>query len=138
MLIRASKSLFAACAALVLSATAAISEPVEQTNATALWFENWGDLKNGSLTVTAADGQVHKVEAANGTPVFRLQGRGLADGVYSYELSAATSEMIKVVNQTNNGRGAAAKSEVNKPYMMNGSIVISRGTISNNAGAETE
>jgi len=108
------------------------SEPVEQFNSSALWFENWGNLTNATLTIGAPDGNVISVSTETGTPVFQLQGHNLADGVYSYELSAATGEMEAVVNPIDNGRGDNSKDQINKPFHMSGYIVISRGVITAN------
>ncbi len=110
--------------------TAVASEPVERTNSSALWFENWGDLSNASLAVVSPEGDRVDVQNDRGTPVFRLRDlASVVDGVYSYELRAASSEKIKIRNPVDNGRGKAAKTEMAKPYQMNGFFIVKRGVI---------
>ncbi|APZ54048.1 hypothetical protein [Salipiger abyssi] len=113
------------CATVVLAAE---PEPVEQHNSNALWFENWTGLSNAKLTISAPDGEIIAIEADGGTPVYRLSGE-VSDGVYRYELSAATDEQVKIVNPINNGRGADQRDTVAKPFYMEGSFTVARGVI---------
>lgn len=106
------------------------NEPVERTNATAIWFENWGDLSNASLTISSPDGTIQTINSDRGTPVFNLRDlEKVEDGVYNYELSAATSEKVEIKNALDNGRGAAAKKETFVPFQTNGFFIVSRGVI---------
>lgn len=105
------------------------AEPVQQYNSNALWFENWIDLSNATLKVVAPDGTITDVYTATGTPVFQLNGAEVLDGVYRYELSAASTEREKIVNKINNGRGDAAQDDAAKPVYLNGAFTVSRGVI---------
>lgn len=124
------RRIFSICAALLLAGPSwAQSAPVQQQNSNAVWFENWGDLSNATLRVTFPSGELEDLFAASGTPVFRLPPPPVADGVYSYELRAATSETRPIVNQLNNGRGDAARESETVPFVMNGAFVVTRGII---------
>jgi len=109
--------------------TALAAEPVAQHNTNALWFENWGDLSNAELKVSMPNGEITSIQAPAGTPVFQLTGPGIQDGVYAYELTAATSEQVETVNQIDNGRGENASSSAAKPFYMNGAFHVTRGVI---------
>ena len=115
--------------ALSMALPAFAAEPVQQHNSNALWFENWIDLSNATLKVIAPDGNITDVYTATGTPVFQLNGADVLDGVYRYELSAASAEREKIVNKVNNGRGDAAQDDVAKPVYLNGAFTVSRGVI---------
>ena len=119
---------FTCCA---LGATAVFAnEPVERTNTTTLWFESWGSLSNATLVVSGPDGSITDLAAAKGTPTFHLRDAApVVDGVYRYELTAATTEKIKLRNQIDNGRGEAQKDEIAKPFQMGGFFIVSRGVI---------
>jgi hypothetical protein len=69
------------------------------------------------------------VLAESGTPVFRLTGNPIVDGVYRYEISAASDEMTQILQPVDNGRGENAKTERNKPFYMTGQFVVSRNVI---------
>lgn len=113
-----------------ITATSAFAaDPTQQHNSNAVWFESWSDLSNAMLKVVAPNGAMTEVFTATGTPVFQLQPRDALDGVYRYELSAATSEQITIVNAVDNGRGENASDTQAKPYHMSGSFVVSRGVI---------
>lgn len=115
--------------ALAMPAFAASPEPVQQHNSNAVWFENWIGLSNATMKVLTPQGDLIEVFAASGTPVFRLGGDAVADGVYRYELVAASDEMIEIRNPVDNGRGDAARNTMNKPFSMNGTFVVSRNVI---------
>lgn len=115
--------------ALAVPAFAASPEPVQQHNSNAVWFENWVGLSNATMKVLTPEGDQIEVHAESGTPVFRLGGDAVADGVYRYELVAASDEMIEIRNPMDNGRGDAARNTMNKPFSMNGTFVVSRNVI---------
>ncbi|WP_299628611.1 hypothetical protein [uncultured Tateyamaria sp.] len=104
-------------------------KPVQQHNSNAVWFENWTGLSNTSMVISKPDGELATVFAATGTPVFQLTGTEVVDGIYRYELTAATDKTEKVSGGLNNGRGSAAKDEVAVPFYMNGHFTVSRGVI---------
>ncbi|WP_204115939.1 hypothetical protein [Shimia biformata] len=114
----------------ILATGAALaSEPVEQHNSNAFWFENWRGLSNATLTVAAPDGRLTEIFAATGTPVFHLSGSKVLDGVYRYELSAATDEQAEIINPINNGRGENQRDTRAKPFFTAGHFTVSRGVI---------
>ncbi|MFT6024947.1 MAG: hypothetical protein ACI9PY_003081 [Ascidiaceihabitans sp.] len=104
-------------------------KPVQQHNSNAVWFENWVGLTNTSMTVSQPGGEITTIFAKSGTPVFQLSGNEIKDGVYSYELKAATAETQKIINSIDNGRGDAARNETAIPFYTSGSFVVSRGVI---------
>ena len=122
---------FVVCATLLAGAPLAASEPlpVEQHNSNAVWFENWTGLSNATLIVAAPDGTITAIQAASGTPVFQLSGGEVMDGIYRYELRAATEEKVKIVNPVDNGRGDQASDTLAKPFYLSGQFTISRGVI---------
>ncbi len=113
----------------LLALPAAAADPRQQHNSNALWFENWTGLRNATLVVTAPDGRIFEIMAPSGTPVFQLPARDVIDGIYRYELSAATDKTEKIVNPIDNGRGEAASDTVAVPYYATGAFVVSRGVI---------
>jgi len=114
---------------LAAAQTALAANPVQQHNSNALWFENWSGLSNATLTVAAPDGQLTTVQAQAGTPVFQLSGAEVADGIYRYELKAATDTQVKIVNPQNNGRGDAQSDTQAEPFYTTGHFTVSRGVI---------
>ena len=123
------KRMTMAASLLLVGATMAVAQPVQQTNATALWFEKWDGLSNATLTVVGANGKIYTAFAQKGTPVFQVKGKDLENGRYIYELSAATGKMIKIVNEVNNGRGDKQRGERAEAFTMGGSFTVYRGSI---------
>lgn len=113
----------------MLGPLTAAAEPSAQHNTNAFWFENWGTLTNATLVIQAPSGKIYEVSAPSGTPVFQLTGQEAIDGVYAYELSAATDEREEIANPIDNGRGSAATSDRAKPYYKTGAFHVSRGVI---------
>jgi len=125
------KTIIATVCALAF-ATPAFAEtpkPVQQNNSNAVWFENWKGLSNATMTVAQPNGEIVSLFAAKGTPVFELKGREVVDGVYRFEITAATEERVKIVNKLNNGRGDAARDTVAKSYQLAGQFHVQRGVI---------
>lgn len=114
--------------ACISGAAALTVDPVQQHNSNAVWFENWTGLSNGTLVVAAPNGKITEIHAVSGTPVFELDRASVQDGIYRFELKAATEETVEVVNPVDNGRGEIATSQA-KPFYMNGFFVVSRGVI---------
>lgn len=114
---------------LAAPAPALAAEPVQQHNSNAVWFENWTGLSNATMVIRAPNGKITEIFAPSGTPVFQLSGRDVLDGVYRYELRAATDERVAIVNPIDNGRGEAASDSVAKAFVSNGQFVVSRGVI---------
>lgn len=119
---------FTLITAMTGAAAALTADPVQQYNSNAVWFENWTGLSNATLVVAAPNGKVIEVFAASGTPVFELSRDQVQDGIYRYELKAATDEAVEIVNPIDNGRTEVTSSRA-KPFYMNGSFVVSRGVI---------
>jgi hypothetical protein len=115
--------------ALAMATPAWAADPSQQNNSNAIWFENWTALTNATLTISAPNGARSEVFAASGTPVFQLPTRDVADGIYRYELSAATKEKAKIINQIDNGRGEAAQDSAAVAFRTSGHFVVSRGVI---------
>ena len=105
------------------------AEPVQQHNSNAVWFENWIGLSNASMTIAAPNGKIITVFAESGTPVYQLAADDTQDGVYRYELSAATDEKVEIVNKVDNGRGENSEDMVSKSFYTTGHFVVSRGVI---------
>ena len=108
---------------------AAPPEPVQQHNSDAVWFENWIGLSNATMRIIAPDGRVETIFAETGTPVYRLSRGRVVDGVYRFELRAATDEEVRIVNPVDTGRGDAARDTMRKPFILTGSFVVSRNVI---------
>ena len=131
--------------ALVLSAalaaapaTAQSVDPVQQHNSNAVWFENWIGLSNAALVVETPEGAVIEVFAESGTPVFELDRGSATDGVYRYELRAASKEQRKIVNAIDNGRGDAQRDSEAVPFYTTGFFIVERGAIITPEAVEEE
>jgi hypothetical protein len=114
---------------LAASVAGAAPPPVQQYNSNTVWFENWSGLRNATLVISAPDGTLTTIETAAGTPVFQLSGAEILDGIYRYELRAASDEQIAIVNPQDNGRGAAQSDTMAKPFYLTGNFTVSRGVI---------
>lgn len=106
-----------------------LAEPVAHTNTNALWFEDWGGFSNARLVVTTPSGKTFNISSAKGTPVYELSGNPILDGVYNYELSAATGKTVKIINPIDNGRGSHEKTKTLAPYSLTGRFIVTRGVI---------
>ena len=125
-------TLFGAILAVLTASVANANEtpqPVQQHNSNAVWFENYAGLSNTQMTISFPDGTLETIFAKSGTPVFQLTGAEVVDGVYRFELTAATDEKQTIKNPINNGRGDASSNEVAVPFSMSGHFVVSRGVI---------
>ena len=61
--------------------------------------------------------------------MFELDRADALDGIYRYELRAATEEQSKIVNQIDNGRGDDARDTAAVPFYASGYFEVSRGAI---------
>ena len=104
-------------------------DPVQQHNSNAVWFENWIGLSNATLVVAAPNGKITQIYAETGTPVFELNRAEAMDGVYRFELRAATEERQAIINQSDQGRGEAQSDTTAVPYYSTGHFVVERGVI---------
>ncbi|KMK63994.1 hypothetical protein [Puniceibacterium sp. IMCC21224] len=125
------RTVFVATMLMGFGAGAALAaDPVQQHNSNAVWFENWVGLTNATLVVAAPNGKMSTVYAESGTPVFELDRAEAQDGVYRFELRAATDEKVEIVNQVDNGRGDSSDDgTMAKPYYSTGFFVVERGVI---------
>lgn len=105
------------------------ADPVQQHNSNAVWFENWIGLSNATLVVMAPDGRFTEISAASGTPVFELDRAEAIDGIYRYELRAATEKTVKIVNPIDSGRGDAQRESEAVPFYASGQFTVERGAI---------
>ncbi|MEX0343968.1 MAG: hypothetical protein AB3N20_03530 [Rhizobiaceae bacterium] len=66
------------------------------------------DLSNATLTIGGPNGYYAATSSERGSlSIDLIKTGGTADGVYTYEVKAATSETIKILNPVDNGeRGA--------------------------------
>lgn len=115
--------------AVMLAGAVYAADPVKQHNSNALWFENWIGLSNATLVVSAPNGKITEIQAPSGTPVFELDRAEAMDGVYRFELRAATEEQITIVNSIDSGRGDAQRDTQSVPFYANGQFVVERGAI---------
>ena len=115
--------------ALTLANTAMAADPVQQHNSNAVWFENWIGLTHGSLRVADPDGYITDVYTEEGTPVYELTGKDVLDGVYRYELRAATDELVKNRDYQEGSLNGNDKEYINKPFYTTGFFVVERGVI---------
>lgn len=123
------KSALLAAAVTAFGAGAALAvDPVQQHNSNAVWFENWIGLSNATMVIAAPNGKITEIQTKSGTPVFQLPQGEVQDGVYRYELRAATEEKEEIVNPVNNGRGETA-TETFVPFYRTGTFFVERGVI---------
>ena len=122
------KTLFPTLAAMLIATAVNAAEPVKQHNSNAIWFVNWIGLKNATLIVAEPSGKIVTIQAESGTPVYKLSGE-VQDGIYRYELTAATEERRKIVNQIDSGRGENQSESEAVPYYGQGHFTVERGVI---------
>ncbi|MDU8925807.1 hypothetical protein RXV86_00255 [Alisedimentitalea sp. MJ-SS2] len=122
------KSLLTAAIAALIATAVQAAEPVKQHNSNAIWFVNWIGLTNATLTISEPSGKIVTIHAQSGTPVYKLSG-DVQDGVYRYELTAATDKTRKIVNQIDSGRGENQSDSEAIPYHGQGHFTVERGVI---------
>jgi len=121
--------LAAVFAASVLAAQTNPPRPELSHNLNSVWFDNWIGLSNATLRVAAPNGKVDTVYDTSRSPVYRLSGGRIQDGVYRYELRAATDERIAAdPNRAQNGDGNLSD-DVPKPFYLTGAFIVKRGAI---------
>jgi hypothetical protein len=88
-------------------------------------------MSNLTLTVSGPDGFYATGFSKSGTPTATFAAAsGLADGVYKWQLSGATSQMVRAnSNGLDNGRGAAERSYVNKSDSESGMFRVKNGSV---------
>lgn len=112
-----------------LAMPALAADPVQQNNSNAVWFENWIGLSNGMMRVASPDGDITDVFADTGTPVFELPASDAVDGIYRYELRAATEEMVKNRDYDESGTLGSDEEYIPKALYRTGFFMVERGVI---------
>ena len=96
---------------------------------TALSFTGGASFTNARLEIRGPDDYESEETASRGLPVFRVRGGTMKDGVYFYNLSAATDEKQEIKRKIDNGRGDGARDYTFKPFYMEGMFRITKGLI---------
>jgi len=89
------------------------------------------NLSNVTLSVSGPNGFSAQEFSKSGTPSLALVTNGtLADGVYTWQISGATNQMVSVAkNALDNGRGEDARAFVNKSSIESGTFRVQGGSI---------
>lgn len=107
--------------------------PTLTGNTNSIWFDNWTGLSDATLKVAAPDGTITTETAASRSPVFRLKGTRIPEGIYRFELRAATQERIKVRRNDQPTPGAGQDDErpeeIPKMITVTGAFKVTRGAI---------
>ncbi len=120
----------------VVGATVATAEVTANKSAGAITFLDTTGMYNGTLNISGPGDFNVQSFSTTGLPRFTVQGAGaLADGLYTYTLSAATRNKVAVDASVNNGRGDAASAQAAAPYETSGTFRISNGQIVVNEAA---
>lgn len=91
-------------------------------------FVAGASYRNGTLTILSDTGFTRSIYAPNGVPSFASLGR-LPDGDYTYQLSAASNQLVRVAAPQNDGRGAAATDVVRQGASQSGTFQVRGGAI---------
>lgn len=109
----------------VIGAGAMAATEVEaRLQSSALSFSGGRGFTNAVLKVTGPDDFQSEETSSKGLPVFRLQGKRVTNGFYTYTLSAATDEKVMITRSTDNGRGDDARDHLLKPFHLNGMFEV--------------
>ncbi len=113
-----------------VGATSAFADVTASKSSGAITFKDTSGMYNGTLSVSGPDGFSSQSFSESGLPGFTVQGAGaLADGLYSYSLSAATRDKENVDTSLDNGRGDDASGQAAVSYSTSGTFRISNGQI---------
>ncbi|HEX2257348.1 MAG TPA: hypothetical protein VHG92_11725 [Afifellaceae bacterium] len=110
----------------------------ERFTGTGVAFELEGTYSNITLTVTGPDDYHQIAKSEKGAPKLDLrEGGTLSNGVYTYQLSGATSESKKIVREyLDNGRDRGAEPMVGAAAR--GTFLVQEGSIVKVDPAESE
>jgi hypothetical protein len=124
-------------AAFVVATMAAVSSPSkaaelrfeERFTKTKVGFVLLDDYSRGTLTVTGPNGFHVIVYSERAAPSIELERLGrLDDGIYTYQLTAASAGLMRIRTPLDDGRdGAVADSR--ETVAASGSFAVSRGVI---------
>ncbi len=97
-------------------------------------------MSNMTLTVTGPNGYYAKEYSDNQTPSLSLSQKGtMADGLYKWELSGATSKQVEANPMgLDNGRGSSARKFASQSMTESGSFRVVGGSIVTPDGAMKE
>lgn len=98
-----------------------------------------GEYSNATLSITGPDGFHVQAYSQSGSPsVDLIRAGATADGTYTYEITAASSEDATSENLMNNGRGGVDKTAGKVGASMSGSFQASGGIINTQASLAEE
>ena len=129
------KSVFAGIIAVCLSAPSwAISaddlNAFKRATGSEVSFSLGGAYSNATLTITGPDGFVIRNFSKTGNPAVDLiKAKANVDGVYTYEITAASSQTVTIRNPQNNGRGSADRGTMKRGVSASGTFVVKGGLI---------
>lgn len=88
------------------------------------------DVHNITFTVGGSDGFYQQIFLENGTPTLDLsQLKEIKDGVYHYQINAASNEMVKNQSKSDDGRGEKTRKLINKGLQQSGHFRVVKGKI---------
>ena len=106
----------------------------ESFKGTTLAFTYKGNFTNATITVSGPNGFNTTLFKKHGPPFLNLADLGsLSDGLYKYQISAASSKMARTNKSLNNGRGENARTSKNVGVSQFGLFRIKNGVIENSA-----
>lgn len=128
----AAKLALAAAVAVGLAdiASAQNMKVTQRSSGNVLGFDVQGPYKNVTLSIAGPKGFTARASAEKGNPSLNL-GKGLPDGVYTYQLTAATDKPADIIpSGLDDGRGEHATRTVPlEGVSMSGTFVVRNGSI---------
>ncbi len=107
--------------------------PVERFSESNVSFVLKGNVKgihNVVLTVTGPNGYSATSFSKKEVPSLALQKYGkVGNGVYRYQITAASKETTEIASKLNNGRGKNSKIDINKGISLSGVFQVKDGQI---------
>jgi hypothetical protein len=131
----------AACAAIGISSACMAGEvvAVERFDGTSLGFLLKNSLSNATLSVSGPDDFHVSVFSETGALMLDLGKLGpVEDGLYKYEITAATDQRLKVRTPLDNGRGTKESITPYKSVAMSGTFLVKDGKIFKPSSAAKE
>jgi hypothetical protein len=122
----------ATCAAIAISSACLADDMVaaEKFSGTNLGFQLQNSLSNATLAVSGPDDFHASASSKTGAIALDLAKLGpVEDGVYHYQITAATPDLAKVRTSLNNGRDRAAEMKQRKSVAMSGTFQVKDGKI---------
>ncbi len=93
-------------------------------------FSLGGVYSHTTLTIAGPGGFFAKDYSKSGsTSIDLLKKKATADGVYTYEITAASSETVTIRDPQNNGRGRADRATRKRGVSATGTFVVKGGLI---------